>query len=629
MNSPAAPLPFRSVSRRLVRGLLLCGIVFTLLTSATQLWLTYGEEKAEIERQFALIDNSIAPSLGACLWEVDAARCQELLHDITRLPSISHAELLSATGQQWRSHSHLLTGHAHVSRSFVLHSSQSALTVGTLTVAADEERLQRRLQRDAIGILASQALQFLLLALLIGWATEKLLTRHLTSLAHFASQISASNLNRALHLGRNSGQQQDELDLLVDALNKMQQRLVEHLQRQQQYEAELAHHRDELSEQIAFRTADLAFLSGFQSQLSRLSANLLCLPLHKLDSALQDGLRRIALLIGADAASVYLTQPHNGACWLSTDGASPPGAQPDAQALDALFALFALMPEPVWAIDNMAQAQSLQPLLPHWPALSVAQSALLVQLRQGEQIRGLLLFTSYGHPRCWRRLDKAPIQLTAEILVNTLLHRDDQSKLQETEQTLREANSQLERLIRYDSLTGIANRRYFDEVKDAEFQRAYRNKQPLSLLMCDIDHFKQYNDRYGHPAGDQCLRQIGQLFSQHFHRAGELPARVGGEEFAVLLPGATAAQAMILAEALRQAVYALAIPHERGGSAGRVTLSIGVCGLDLDLHPNIAAMISTADLALYQAKAAGRNRIEQITLTRHLAAPHWPQGSGQ
>jgi len=189
-------------------------------------------------------------------------------------------------------------------------------------------------------------------------------------------------------------------------------------------------------------------------------------------------------------------------------------------------------------------------------------------------------------------------------------NRDHLAELvEERTSELRAANTRLEELTRSDPLTGLANRRHFDEVKETEFRRALRLGQPLTVLMCDVDFFKLYNDTYGHSMGDQCLQIVAESLRYVFARAGELVARVGGEEFAVLLPGTSASSARIAAERLRQELATRAVPHAASSVAPHVTVSIGVAELDRASMDNFGQLLHLADQALYRAKSLGRNRI--------------------
>jgi diguanylate cyclase (GGDEF)-like protein len=173
---------------------------------------------------------------------------------------------------------------------------------------------------------------------------------------------------------------------------------------------------------------------------------------------------------------------------------------------------------------------------------------------------------------------------------------------------LKAANIRLEALTRFDPLTGLANRRHFDELKELEFNRAKRHEQPFSVLMCDIDFFKLYNDTYGHAMGDQCLRDVALTMSALFCRSGELVARLGGEEFAVLLPGQTRDQALESAERLRTLLGNQKLPHSASTVSPYVTLSIGIAELDVTTMQRFDQLLQSADKALYRAKSQGRNR---------------------
>lgn len=189
-------------------------------------------------------------------------------------------------------------------------------------------------------------------------------------------------------------------------------------------------------------------------------------------------------------------------------------------------------------------------------------------------------------------------------------HRDRLADLVDERTTeLRMANARLEELSRIDPLTGVANRRYFDELKDLEFRRALRVGQPLSVLMCDVDFFKRYNDTYGHAMGDQCLKEVAGVLVSTFSRAGELVARLGGEEFVVLLPGLDVGSASMAAERLRQALAARAVEHVASSVAPYVTLSIGVAQFEPAMMDRFEQLLQRADQALYRAKDQGRDRV--------------------
>ena len=174
------------------------------------------------------------------------------------------------------------------------------------------------------------------------------------------------------------------------------------------------------------------------------------------------------------------------------------------------------------------------------------------------------------------------------------------------------ANQELRRLTSLDGLTGIANRRHFDEMLAREWRRAMREGEEVAILMCDIDLFKPYNDTYGHQSGDECLRQIAQALVSSLDRGGDLLARYGGEEFVAVLPRTTLIGASFVAGLMRQAVCELALEHS-GSPHGIVTASFGVASAVAMPETDPLDIIGAADRALYKAKHAGRNRVAQTT----------------
>jgi diguanylate cyclase (GGDEF)-like protein len=174
---------------------------------------------------------------------------------------------------------------------------------------------------------------------------------------------------------------------------------------------------------------------------------------------------------------------------------------------------------------------------------------------------------------------------------------------------LKRQSDQLRLLAMVDGLTGVANRRCFDEALDLAWRRCTRSATPLSMVMLDVDHFKKFNDLYGHPAGDTCLKQVAAAMRDCVHRPEDLVARYGGEEFACLLPGVTPAEAARIAVKIEQAVRSLAIVHGDAGLCGLLTASLGVAGAEPALGGDPAALIAAADAQLYQAKLKGRGQV--------------------
>ena len=185
----------------------------------------------------------------------------------------------------------------------------------------------------------------------------------------------------------------------------------------------------------------------------------------------------------------------------------------------------------------------------------------------------------------------------------------DISERKQTEQKLIELQKELEQLSFKDGLTGVANRRMFDSVMEMEWLNARRTRQPLSLIMVDIDYFKQYNDYYGHLQGDDCLKRVSQALSDSASRARDFVARFGGEEFVLVLPESNAEAAAAVAERCRKAIFKLQIPHDKSHISQLLSISLGVGTVVPGQHDQPLDFINAVDKRLYQAKQSGRNCI--------------------
>lgn len=239
--------------------------------------------------------------------------------------------------------------------------------------------------------------------------------------------------------------------------------------------------------------------------------------------------------------------------------------------------------------------------------------------------QGLIVEVPAGHEEEWVRQRLASRGSSGEPLLRQLrdggwihLHeartpsgylvvaRLDVTVLIEKSLELQRVNNQLARLSTTDGLTGLANRRQFDRSLHLEWLRSARNRQPVSLLLIDIDFFKRYNDHYGHLAGDACLRQVAGALAECAQRSGELAARYGGEEFALLLPGADEAAAQVMAQRCVEALRQAQIPHAASPISSWLTLSIGIATVVANAEQPPEILVKSADSALYRVKATGR-----------------------
>lgn len=196
------------------------------------------------------------------------------------------------------------------------------------------------------------------------------------------------------------------------------------------------------------------------------------------------------------------------------------------------------------------------------------------------------------------------------LVVHSQIHELTTRLLNEARQKLESANHELQRIASLDGLTGLANRRRFDEYLDVEWRRLHREQTPLTLILCDVDFFKRYNDTYGHLAGDDCLQQVAAVLRKAMKRPADLMARYGGEEFAAILPNTDSEGGFHVAEAIRKGVKALQLVHVKSPVRQFVTISLGLATIVPDPDCTPTQLIAAADLALYQAKEEGRDRTQ-------------------
>ncbi len=201
-----------------------------------------------------------------------------------------------------------------------------------------------------------------------------------------------------------------------------------------------------------------------------------------------------------------------------------------------------------------------------------------------------------------------PLRLQLTITAMERIYRMRQ-QLHRAQNDLIVANEKLERLALFDQLTGLANRRHFDDTLEVQFKLAKRNKTPLSLIICDIDFFKIYNDSYGHQQGDQCLADVASIIGSITERPTDKACRYGGEEFTLILPDTNLQGGLHIAEKLRQAVFDKNITHEGSKAEDCVTLSLGLSTYTGQFRSE-DELLKAADDALYRAKDNGRNRVE-------------------
>jgi diguanylate cyclase (GGDEF)-like protein len=612
---PLTPRPFLSLSAKVVGWVLASSVLFTVAMVLVLVGSRHLEEREAAVSQLRFAADSYGGSLAQSLWDLDMDSARLQLNALTRFPMVGEVRLTSSIGQQLR-----VSRFGAGAEPAVLPSApgwQQTLcrpghpeqVVGELRLYVDEAGLWQHLQADALRILAAEAVKGFLLSMLMIWLVSRLVTRHVLQLSRQLDTLPSKGQREWVALQRGRQRHEDELDHLCDAINLRNRRLAEFIGSQQELEAELRWHRDGLSQMVAERTAALERLQAFHRLVITVLTNCINLPPEQAQAATDESLVAFGGYFAADRCLLFC-RDDSGEFRLAH--AWPPRAadQLPAAACLALHDLPLELQEgrgtAVWscAFDSSSAERDRLGIL-----LGATRFSLAGVAAQGRMI-GLLCLS--GRAIVADSEDAKLLEMAARVVANMLNHTVQQDHLLQTQQALQHANGELYALSRHDFLTGLANRRHFDEIKSAEYRRSLRTGIGLSLLMCDMDEFKRYNDAYGHGQGDICLKQFAACLQQLFVRAGEVAVRLGGEEFAVVLPNTGRDEALLLAERLRQAVWDLHLPHAASSVADRVTVSIGVATLMPGRHHDFDAILHEADAALYRAKAGGRNRVALV-----------------
>ncbi|TDR78387.1 diguanylate cyclase domain-containing protein [Paludibacterium purpuratum] len=600
---------FKPLALQVLQQILLYAVLFWLLVSAVRAGLLFSQGQKHLAEIPDTVNTLYMPLLAQSVWDVELATTQKELASISAINGVESVLLETRLGQRLRYvRPHSDGEHHNIYRLDVHLNHGNRESLGTLTLYVSNTLVQREIANDLISSMAQRVLDFMALALLIVFILRRRFVVPVQQLAQAARAFVPGEPAPAFRLQYPAGVE-DEMTQLLASFNAMRASINNHLAERKRYETALKQARDELASRVEERTARLDRLLNFQQLISAVSSRFINIPLDEIDGAMEQTLAQIGTfmevdrcyLIGVDQLQV-VSMVHE---WQAA-GIAPGAEGLDFAPLSSRPALFAtLLREGVLNIPNCRQI----PSFGHTQTQCDIQSLLMIRIDYLDQPVGVFGCDMVHSPRQWQDEEQLLVRLLGDMFANMIIRRQQLHALSDTQQQLEEANAHLARMALSDSLTGLANRRHFDEEKRQAFDKARRKGAPFALIMLDIDFFKEYNDHYGHQAGDQCLQRLAALLTSLFTYPGELPARIGGEEFAVLLPGIDYQGALKRAEALRQAVWDLNMPHANSRIADRVTVSLGAIAMDPGLHSGVEQMIADADAALYRAKASGRNCI--------------------
>ena len=355
----------------------------------------------------------------------------------------------------------------------------------------------------------------------------------------------------------------------------------------------------------------------WQQLMSEFAQKFIIMPVKEFSTVIKGFLKKSAVMLTSERVYMYRLDPSCENAYLSFEWLTDRhpslrtfsrkiSISKRSSELRKLMAGEALLLEPLEIIKATKLSQPLG-LSEHLAQVN-SVSSYIVPLKNKSQVYGWIGFDIQRSGRKWQRSEMFNINELGQVINRAMLRKKYEDMRHLTHLKLIETHGRLSEQACLDSLTQIANRRYFDQIVKTEFGRAARDKSYVSLVLCDIDFFKEYNDAYGHVAGDLCLQRIARNLESSFKRAADFIARYGGEEFVIVLPGLDCKGAYEAAEKMRSNLFELNIPHT-GSPIGRVTISVGLTCVISPAVDSVKEITERADKALYRAKFRGKNRV--------------------
>lgn len=570
-----APSRFRPFSRRLLLHLVCLAIGSMLLVSISQVILISREVRNQQEQLLRHLTATQVPLLQTALWDIETLALERQLQRIVELEDIASLHLQTETGLG------IDLGESPVGSAdttlLIVSPLDERQRLGELQIHFNNQRMAR-LIRDSI---VQRVLEFSLYTLMLFAILFRLLHQDigkpLRGIADYVATLRPQKNAPRLALVRSQRSWFDEIDLISRGFETLHEGISHYAEQHENAIEQLARERDSLDRRVAERTSELDYLNGYLKLISGSSLKLMHLRQAQYPRAMTQTLQTLAQYMHLDACAL-LDNGQLRAHWMEQE-------------------------DPLW-LDRLAGLMSASPT--GWSVTHLDERSLIVAF--ANQQRRFHFVARSKPPGDMVPEQEGLLQGAGQWLFSLVQHWDHVIGLEAAQQELLE-------MSRTDPLTGLANRRHFEQHQIEELYRAQRLGYPVSLLMLDVDFFKGYNDRYGHAEGDACLAALANLMKDRFKRAGEMVARVGGEEFAVLLPGLDLNAARQCAEALGMAIYDLHLPHA-GSVWGRVTVSIGCSCWSVeqggDTEQIMDGLARTADQALYEAKSAGRNQVAAL-----------------
>ncbi|TVP11628.1 diguanylate cyclase domain-containing protein [Shewanella sp. MSW] len=569
---------------------------FALVTMVAQLFWNYQDGVEGGNRRLNEYVEANLPGMAQAIWDVDHKLLRDILIGIGMQPYVSGASLSSVDGITLQ----VGNNQAQDNETFLFPIIYRQQQIGELKVQRSRNQLYYELWRQMILIVVGNGLKTLLMIYVILTLVRSLVTGRLAALAAYVNRIDLGQPRKVPLPNEVGAANQDEIGSVARAIEQMYRRIRTDFARKRWQQRHLTRGQRQLSEQVEFSHKELAWQARANELLADLSLQFLKVQPGDVDQALADVGRQIAELFAVERVTL-LEIKEQQLCYRSVwsrRGKPHSSSYIDISELnrfaEQLNTRHMIIVEDVENLqsDDSAEYRLLKQLQ--------LRSLALFAITDGQDLLGILSLSNSQSPKLWPQSRRAMLTQFAAALNELLVRERRDLQMLGLQRELLGLNHKLKQLSETDELTGLANRRPFTE----SLACLLASEEGGALIMLDVDHFKAFNDCFGHPAGDRVLQRLAQAMRKALPERALL-ARVGGEEFALVLPGVDRRQAEGVAETLLTQVRELQIIHG-SAPAGIVTISLGLALLTPNTR-DLSEVIRLADKALYQAKHQGRN----------------------
>ncbi|WP_413112874.1 diguanylate cyclase domain-containing protein [Thaumasiovibrio sp. DFM-14] len=596
----------RSIKHRLTVSVLLVTTLFLTTALSIQYWSEYNDEYKEIETQIDAQLSTILLPLSEALWDLDFAQLESLLQGFYAAPFVCHVELVGRDGTRVAMQTCQNMRDSLVSYPLYFGSRE----LGVVKFAIDDIAIKASIRSKLMMATFIHAGTIAIIITMVLLLTKTIVTTPLTRLHQSVSRFDRGGVNK-IAIPASLLDKQDEITHLAKAIIQLQQQARNAIAKQLYVERALRQHQNQLQRTIDERTDVIWRQSKVNKLLADMSLDMLSQQGKGANSIISRAMAPLSNYLALDRISML--DINNGHAVFRHSWWSE---QTHVPSLDGFFLgdmtylrrrLRSL--EPIVIDDVETLKVSAKPEYQLVTSIGI-HSVAAFPLIDGDDVVGLLAIAKMEPNAGWDEDVISAITRFASAISELQIQNKNRQAMTTLQEKLISANERLQVIAETDELTGLVNRRPFKRELEQTLEPQRFEHTTMVMLMIDIDHFKKYNDIYGHVQGDIALRYVARALSQTMSPNGYSVARIGGEEFAVLMVDVVAREAEVLGERLCESIRALRIPHEGNSDHQFLTISVGGAVVELTKTSTLQAgdVMEVADAALYEAKRNGRNQ---------------------